>query len=183
MRPEGAVVAASSARMKACVLVVASQDRVAALTEYLDGFELLCTSNGARAALLASIGCFQAVVVTERYVVDLDRGAIESPLILVGPETAPNSLPGLIAAVIQENRSVDQRGSCQLEPLSDLAYSTYIELVRFRATRRYLLGLMRRCCGNLREASLVSGIERGTLGRELRRHDIEVDAHLQPEGN
>jgi hypothetical protein len=181
--PEGAVVAASTARMKACVLVVASQDSVSALTEYLDGFEVVCTSNGARAALLASLGSFQAIVVTERFAADLDRGAVESPLILVGPETPPSSLPDLVTAKILENRDVDERGSYQLAALSDLAYSTYIELVRFRATRRYLLGLMRRCCGDLREASLISGIEEETLGRELRRHDVEVDAYRQPEGN
>ncbi len=161
--------------MKACVLIAAPRERMDALAARLENFVILRTSDQARAELLVRIGCFQAVVVTEGFLPGLDE-VIESPIITVGLQGGLDDLPARVEAVIQASREVDHRSSYDLAALSTLPYATYLELVRFRATRRYLLGLMRRHRGSVTEASMAAGIARETLHRQLRRHDVDADA-------
>ncbi len=138
-------------------------------------FDTLRVSDAARAELLARIGYFQAIVVTEGFVRGLDDVA-DSPLIVVGPQTPLESISELVEKAVERGRATDHRSSYELASLTALPYATYLELVRFRATRRYLLGLMRRHRGSVTEASVAAGLARESLHRQLRRHDVDADA-------
>lgn len=162
--------------MKACLLIGAPRDRMDALDESLRGFETLRTSDEARAALLANIGCFQAIILDEGFLSALNADALESPVIRLGPAIPLADLPERVATALQVARESDQRRAEELTSLCSLPYATYLELVRFRATRGYLLGLMRRHRGSVTEASLAAGIARESLHRQLRRHDVDADA-------
>lgn len=168
--------------MKACVLIASSADRAAAVAEALGGFETMRTSDEVRAELLATIGRFQAVVVDDGFLPRLQQSDLGgSPVIRLDPTITLPELPGIVAAAIRHSRDDDHRGAPALEPLTALPYSTYLDLVRFRATRRYLLGLMRRHHGSVTEASLTAGIARESLHRQLRRHDVDPDAFREPD--
>lgn len=168
--------------MKACVLIASSADRAAAVAEALGSFETMCTSDEVRAELLATIGRFQAVVVDDGFLLRLQQSEVGgAPVIRLDPTITLAELVGIVASAIRRSRDDDHRGASDLAPLTALPYSTYLDLVRFRATRRYLLGLMRRHHGSVTEASLTAGIARESLHRQLRRHDVDPDAFREPD--
>ena len=59
--------------------------------------------------------------------------------------------------------------------LAALPYDEYIALARARATRDYVLALLRRHRGVVAEAARAAGVLRETLHRLIRRHDIDPD--------
>lgn len=161
--------------MKACVLIAAPQERMEDLVRSVPDFDTLRVADAGRAELLARIGCFQAIVVAEGFVRGLDDVA-ESPIVVVGPQTPLESLSELVEEAVEHRRAIDHRSSDELASLTVLPYATYLELVTFRATRRYLLGLMRRHRGSVTEASVAAGLARESLHRQLRRHGVDADA-------
>lgn len=163
--------------MKACILIAAAADRAAELAAALGDLQTMRTSDPLRAELLATVGCFQAVIVADGFLPHLDEAALgESPLIRVEATTRPSEIAAMASAVIRRARNADRGRASTLEHLTALPYSAYLDLVRFRATRRYLLGLMERHRGSVTEASLTAGLARESLHRQLRRHDVDPDA-------
>lgn len=168
--------------MKACVLVAAPLDRVDAIAEALAAFQTRRVSDAGHAKLLAVNGHFQAVVAAPGYLADVGEPELGgAPLIHLASVPDLNALPALVEAAVRRARANDYRRAGDLEPLSALRYGEYVELVRFRATRRYLLGLMRRHRGSVTEASLAAGIARESLHRQLRRHDVDATAFRDPD--
>jgi DNA-binding NtrC family response regulator len=163
--------------MKACVLVAAPADRLSAVADAVGAFATRRVSDDARAELLATLGHFQAIVVADGFLVETTQEQLGTcPLIRLGPTPDLPGLAATVEAAVRNAHEADLGHAEELERLSRLPYEDYIDLVRFSATRRYLLGLMRRHRGSVTEASLAAGIARESLHRQLRRHD--VDAHL-----
>ncbi|HVV82896.1 MAG TPA: hypothetical protein VHE35_07435 [Kofleriaceae bacterium] len=163
--------------MKACVLIAAAAGRAELLAETMRGFETLLATDETRADVLAAIGCFQAIIVDAEFLPRLTQAeVVDSPLIRLDSTIALPDLPTIVAAAIRRGHDDDARRAGEHEPLSSLSYSAYVDLVRYRATRRYLLGLMRRHQGSVTDASATAGVARESLHRQLRRHDVDPDA-------
>jgi DNA-binding NtrC family response regulator len=168
--------------MKACVLIAASVDRIGGIADALAGFATCSVTEEQRAALMATVGRFQAVIAAHGYLEHVDEAdTAGAPLIRLA--AAPNlaELPTLLEEALREARAKDHARAGELEPLSALTYGEYVDLVRFRATRGYLLGLMRHHRGSVTEASLTAGIARESLHRQLRRHDVDPTAFREPD--
>lgn len=169
--------------MKACVLIACPVDQGAALALVLSEFATMRASEPLHAELLATIGTFRAIVAAEGYLVGVnDTDVSEAPIIRIDRGMALADLPGVVAGGIARAHRDDHRRATELERLTALPYSTYLDMVRFRATRRYLLGLMRRHRGSVTEASLTAGIARESLHRQLRQHDVDAEAFREGDG-
>jgi len=162
--------------MNACVLVAAppSANRalVAALTP---AFEVMSCTHHERAEWLAALGSFQAIVVAADFAPALVHAPDDAPILRVDPSIAPLQLLGDVQAALLRRRQDDLGRAAELVGLATLPYDEYIELVRFRATRQYLLGLMRLYHGSVTEASHSAGIVRESLHRLLRRHSVDAE--------
>lgn len=170
------------ARMKACVLVAAPADRLGPVAEAVGAFATRRVSDEARAELLATLGHFQAVVVADRFLARLTQEQLGGcPLIRLGPTPDLPGLAATVVAAVRNGHEADLGQAEDLERLSRLPYEEYIDVVRFRATRRYLLGLMQRHRGSVTEASLAAGIARESLHRQLRRHDVDAHRFREPD--
>lgn len=158
--------------MKPCVLVAAPPAACTRLGEELRGsFAVMTCVDPGRAKLMVEIGGFQAVVTVADF---LPEGL--GPVLRVDDAIEPARLLDEVTAFVERQRSDERQGAAELVELSMIGYEEYIGLVRFRATRRYLLGLMHRYRGSVTDASAGAGIVRESLHRLLRRHDIDAEA-------
>lgn len=135
---------------------------------------MTCADPG-RARALVSVACFQAMVLADGFVDAPDPDAADVPVVRVGPTADPARVVDEVTAAVGRRKVEEQRGAGDQVYLTELAYDEYLDLVRFRATRRYLLGLMHRHRGSVTEAAHQAGVMRESLHRLLRRHDVEAD--------
>lgn len=131
-------------------------------------------SDRARAEVLIEVACFQAIVVADGFVAAID-GAGEVPVISVKPDADVAAVRDEVIAAVEHRKADELQRASELSKLTELKYDEYIELIRYRVTRRYLLGLMRRYRGSVTDASRSAGMVRESLHRLLRRHDVEAD--------
>lgn len=131
----------------------------------------MTTSDRTRAAALVQVGSFQAVVTVADFLPEGSEGVI-----LVEPIGDPGQVLEEVVVMVERRRREDRERAGELVALGALEYDEYIEVVRFRATRAYLLGLMRLHRGSVTEASRSAGIVRESLHRLLRRHDLDAEA-------
>lgn len=131
-----------------------------------------------RARALLRIGDFQALLTVEGFLDDL----VHPAKIVVPRDTLldPNAVGAWAEAAIARRHIDDRRRAHDLEAISNLPYSDYVELARYRATREYLLGLVERFRGNVTDAARAGGMARESLHRLLRRHDVEADHFREP---
>lgn len=132
------------------------------------GCDVVTCSDPEKATALAATGAFLAIVKT----VGFAQLATETPILRVGDPPGPQLLEEI--AALRDRTRLDQRArASKLTYLAALPYDEYIVLARARATRDYLLALLRRHRGVVAEAARDAGILRETLHRLIRRHDID----------
>lgn len=162
--------------MRASVLVAAPAVVARRFGEALgERFTVMTSIDRARAAVLVEVGFFQAIATVPGFLPDEVEDAVR-----VDPSIDAGRLLDEITLAVERRRRMDRRGAAGLVTAGTLKYDEYIELVRFRATRRYLLGLMHQHRGSVTEASRSAGIVRESLHRLLRRHDIDAEAFREP---
>jgi DNA-binding NtrC family response regulator len=162
-------------RMKPCVLVAAPPMLIRRLSDALGARSTVMTcSDRERAEVLIATACFQAIVVADGYAAvtaHVDR----IPVIRVGGDVDATKVCEEVIAAIAARKVEERREARVHAPLTSLEYDEYIELVRFRETRRYLLGLMQRYRGSVTTAARRAGMARESLHRLLRRHDVDAE--------
>lgn len=161
--------------MNPCVLIAAPVIVHRRLVDALGAtFSVMVCSERERATALMEVACFQAIVITDGFLASV--ASVEGvPVIVVAANADGATVRDRVIHAIEHRKAEDRRGAGELARLTELEYDEYIELVRFRATRRYLLGLMRRHHGSVTDASRKAGMMRESLHRLLRRHDVEAD--------
>lgn len=161
--------------MKLHVLVAApsaaARHLAAALTER---FAVVVATDPRKAAVLAIMASVQAVVVWDGFASHF-RARQGVPVITVVAGEALGELAARVAAAIPARKHAERIRSAGLATLASLPYEEFLELARFWTTRDYLLGLMRTHGGNVSEAARAAEIERESLHRLLRRHELEAE--------
>ena len=151
-------------------VLIAAPARIARkLSEAIgDGFEVVTCTDPERAVALAATGTYLAIVKTAGFA----ELATDTPIVRVGEMAGPQLLDEL--AAIRDRAPLDERTrAADHAYLATLPYDEYISLARARATRDYLLALLRRYGGTVAEAARAAGVLRETLHRLIRRHDID----------
>lgn len=157
--------------MKPCVLIAGTPPVCRRFSEAINGrFAVITCFDRMRAAVLVETGRFQAVVAVGDLLADSPE------VVRIDVNTEPTRVLELVTAEVERRRSVELSRSVDLARLGTLKYDEYMEVVRFRATRDYLLGLMQRHRGSVTHASRSAGIVRESLHRLLRRHDVDADS-------
>jgi transcriptional regulator of acetoin/glycerol metabolism len=65
--------------------------------------------------------------------------------------------------------------------LEVLSYRDMLDAARDRATRDYLVALMKGVCGSVKQAAERAGIERESMHRLLKKHGVRSD-DFKPKG-
>lgn len=159
------------ASMARQVLVVGSQRVARRIAEQLgSAHDVVICTDPERAMAFAATGTFLAIVEH----VDFPKLATDVPIVRVGDRVGPEVAAEI--AAIQNRARLDQRErAAALSYLGALPYDEYVALAKARATRDYLLALLRRHRGVVAEAAREAGLLRETLHRLIRRHDIDPD--------
>lgn len=161
--------------MKPYVLVAApsaaARHLVAALTER---FSVIVATDPRRAAVLAIMATIDAIVVWDAFAPHL-RTRHGLPVVTIVPGEDLSGLCARVVAAIPVRKHADRARTVGLATLAGLPYEEFLELARFWTTRDYLLGLMRAHGGNVSEAARAAEIERESLHRLLRRHELEAE--------
>jgi hypothetical protein len=167
----GIRVAKHTIAMARQVLIAAPARTARKLSETIgDRFEVATCSDPEKAMALAATGTFLAIVETAGFA----ELATDTPIIRAGDTPGPEVVEQLIA--LRDRARLDQRArATELAYLAALPYDEYIALARARATRDYLIALLRRHRGVVAEAARTAGLLRETLHRLIRRHDIDPD--------
>ena len=96
------------------------------------------------------------------------ENAIERALAVTdGPRIELEALPSEIAAVLRPRAT----HGTELH----LSYREVVDLARDRASREYLIALMRELVGNVTEAARRAGMERETMHRLLKKYGVRSD--------
>ena len=162
--------------MKPCVLVAAPISAARHLCAALaDRFSVVVAADGRRAAVLAFLAAVDAVVTWDGFLPHL-RVRHGVPVLTVVPGEDLGGLAERVTAAIPVRRHADRTRSAGLAALAAVPYEEFLELARYWTTRDYLLGLMRTHGGNVSEAARAAEIERESLHRLLRKHELE--AHM-----
>lgn len=161
--------------MKPSVLVAAptsvARHLASALTE---DFDVLLETDPRKAAVLAIMASIQAVVVWDGFLAEMRIGRCK-PLVTVVARDELGGLAARVAAAIPSRKFSARSRSAGLAAIAALPYEEFLELSRYWTTREYLLGLMRSHAGNVSDAARAAAIERESLHRLLRRHDLDAE--------
>lgn len=161
--------------MKPQVLVAAPSAAARHLSGALTArFAVVVATDPRKAAVLAIMASVQAMVVWDGFAPHL-RSRHGVRVITVVPGEDLDELPARVAAAIPVRKHTERTRSAGLATLASLPYEEFLELARFWTTRDYLLGLMRTHGGNVSEAARAAEIERESLHRLLRRHELEAE--------
>ncbi|MEI8254096.1 MAG: sigma-54 dependent transcriptional regulator [Deltaproteobacteria bacterium] len=99
------------------------------------------------------------------------RSAVERAAIVEeGREIRAESLPA-------EVRGDGARSGAHGRSVTDMTYKEVVDMARDDATRRYLEALLTKHRGNVTNAAAQAGMERESIHRLLRRHDVRADAY------
>jgi transcriptional regulator of acetoin/glycerol metabolism len=161
--------------MKPCVLVAGPPPVCRRFSEAVSGhFAVMTCFDRMRAAVLVDTGRFQAIATAGEFLPE------STDVVRIDVNAEPTRVLELVTAAVERRRAADRVEAAELVNLGTLKYDEYMEFVRFRATRDYLLGLMQRHRGSVTHASRSAGIVRESLHRLLRRHDVDADAFRDP---
>ena len=153
--------------MKVPVLLVAPAATADGLSKQLaKDFTVTAVDDLDRARALVQVGAFPVVVAADPF-----RGKLSGTV-----EVTPGD-DGIMASVrMAVARASDaDRNDVAASDLAAIPYAEYLELSRYAATRRYLVGLMRLHRGSVTDAARATGLVRESLHRLLRRHHVEAE--------
>lgn len=134
-----------------------------------DRFEIAICSDPEKAKALAATGTYLAIVATA------DFAALASDAPIVRADAVGSGVVNELDAIRDRARLDERARAADLAYLAALPYDEYIVLARARATRDYVVALLRRHRGVVAEAARAAGLLRETLHRLIRRHDIDPD--------
>lgn len=161
--------------MKPSVLVAAPTSVARLLASALaEDFDVLIETEPRKAAVLAIMASVQAIVVWDGFLAEVRIGRCK-PLITVMARDELGGLAAHVARAIPSRKFSARARSAGLAAIALLPYEEFLELSRFWTTREYLLGLMRSHAGNVSEAARAAAIERESLHRLLRRHELDAE--------
>ena len=168
--------------MTPSVLLVASSDGPQALAALLaKEFAVLVCSDTSRARRLALTGWFEAVVCTADLAEKLKLADDEGPAMVIARSgTHSADLVVRIADAVRLERRREANRARDVVDLAALRYDDFLELVRRRATRQYLLALVTAHAGSVTEAARAADVKRESLHRLLRRHDVSAEDFRDP---
>lgn len=153
--------------MKFPVLLVAHPATAAALSKQLaKDFTVTAVDDLERARALVKVGAFPLVVATEPF-----RGKLGET---VDVTPSDDTIVGAVRRAATRAIETD-RNDVGASELAAIPYAEYLELARYAATRRYLVGLMRLHQGSVTNAARTTGLVRESLHRLLRRHHVEAE--------
>lgn len=124
-----------------------------------------------RARLLIQLDAYQAVAIVHGAVPG-EPCSIAPWVIVIPADITAHDLHRELRAAVLRRQAEERRRAESLVGLSSVGLTEYLEAVRSRATREYLLGLMRRHRGSVTAAAASAGLVRESLHRLLRRNDI-----------
>ncbi len=78
-----------------------------------------------------------------------------------------------------EVRGESARPGAAGRPVTDMTYREVVDMARDEATRRYLEALLTKHRGNVTSAAAQAGIERESIHRLLRRHDVRAESYRE----
>ena len=133
-------------------------------------FGVVTCSDPEKTVALAMTGTYLAIVKT----VGFAKLVTDTPIVRVA-ETAGSEVAVQLHAIRDRARLDHLARATEHAHLAALPYDEYIALARARATRDYVLALLRRHRGVVAEAARAAGLLRETLHRLIRRHDIDPD--------
>ena len=161
--------------MKPSVLVAAPTAVARQVSGALaDRFAIVAVADRRKAVALAFLASVQAIVTWDGFCPEL-RARRGVPVVTIAPEEDLAGLGERVAAAIPARRHQARARTAGLAALAGLPYEEFLELARFWTTRDYLLGLMRTHGGNVSEAARAAEIERESLHRLLRKHDLDAE--------
>jgi transcriptional regulator of acetoin/glycerol metabolism len=85
-----------------------------------------------------------------------------------------------VAALTEELTTLAQRGAATLK-FDGMTYREMLDIARDRATREYLVGLMKELGGNVTQAAERAGIERESMHRLFKKHGVRSE-DFKPRG-
>ncbi len=161
--------------MKPLVLVAAPTSVARQLSSALaEDFDVAVATDPRKAVVLAIMASLQAIVVWDGFLPHVRTGR-RLPVVTISARADLDGLAARVAAAIPASKHGARARSEGLAAIAALPYEEFLELSRFWTTREYLLGLMRSHAGNVSEAARAAAIERESLHRLLRRHDLDAE--------
>ena len=86
------------------------------------------------------------------------------------------TLNARVTAAVTVHRSQRVAEGAAFAAYAQLPYNEFMELMRTRETRRYLIALLTAHHGSVTHAARAAGIVRESLHRLLRRYDLDAEA-------
>jgi DNA-binding NtrC family response regulator len=83
--------------------------------------------------------------------------------------------PQIAVDALLEHVGTAARARLHGAPLESMSYRDMLETARERATREYLVALMKDVSGNVTQAADRAGIERESMHRLLKKHGVRSD--------
>ena len=153
--------------MKPPVLVVGPRAAARAIATALQAhFAVTVEDDPVKVHALASTGAHLAIVA-------LGNNRLAGAL-----ELDPSAEAAAIVAAVSEEVSRQMlrlQEQARRDRIGALPYDEYIELMRYVATRRYLVSLLEQHRGSVTDAARGAGLKRESLHRLLRKHHIDAE--------
>jgi hypothetical protein len=161
--------------MKPCILVAAPSPVDRRLAEaFAPTFAVMSCTDREHAVALIEVASFQAIVVVDGFV-SVPPHLDDDAVIHVDVDAEPAAIRDAVAAAVERRKVTERQHAADFAMLPLLSYDEYLELVRYRATRQYLLALMHRHHGGVTGGARTAGVMRESLHRMLRRHDVDAE--------
>lgn len=155
--------------MKATVLVAAHAAVARKLAGELVEVTVETATEPARAAALIEVGTYDAIVVV--------RGFVRpQPRFVIVDGTDEVTLNERVAAAVTAHRAQLVTEGELFSAYAQLPYNEFMDRIRTRETRRYLIALLTAHHGSVTHAARAAGIVRESLHRLLRRYDLDAES-------
>jgi hypothetical protein len=155
--------------MKPTVLVAAQPAVARKLAGELLEVTVETATDAERAAALIEVGTYDAIVVLRGFV------RPQAHFVIVDG-TDEVTLNERVTAAVTAHRSRPVAEGAAFAAYAQLPYSEFMDRIRTRETRRYLIALLTAHHGSVTHAARAAGIVRESLHRLLRRYDLDADA-------
>lgn len=154
--------------MKPTVLVAAPATVARKVAGELAELAVEVATDPIRASALIELGTFHAVVVARGFV------RHQAQFVVVDDVDDP-TLKERVTAAVTAYRAQPAHDAGAFASYAQLPYNEFMERMRTRETRRYLIALLTAHHGSVTHAARAAGIVRESLHRLLRRYDLDAE--------
>jgi hypothetical protein len=167
--------------MRPCVLVAVPEGSHSWVVDALRvRCEVKISLDSRQARAVLATGCFQAVVTMDGFLDSSGADDDSISLVVIPDDRDAGTLISLVERAIGNRRRREREQASAVPELALLTHREFTELARYRATRQYLLTLVRIHQGSVTEAARAAGLERESLHRLLRRYNVHADDFRDP---